>query len=261
MKVKWSQNFLTDRSVAREIISALKIGAEDTVVEIGPGKGVLTEGLLPHVKNLVAVEIDPKLCHFLEGRFGAHNNFNLIQGDFLRLDIFSEKIRISKPWKIVANLPYAVTSPILQKILDWEGWDLAVVMTQKEVGKRILSGSGTKEYGILTVSVQCKCRTEAIRSVSRFCFRPVPQVESMVLRLSPLERRLVSKREEKHFFEVVRGAFNYRRKTLINALSLSLKMPSETLKEKIEGCGLSPATRAENLTILDFKKLSESVFC
>ena len=165
-----------------------------------------------------------------------------------------------KRFKVIGNLPYAVVSPILQKLLAWNSWTVAVVMTQKEVADRILSGPGTKDYGVLSVSVQSRCRIEKVCKVSRYAFRPVPKVESTVLKLIPLPKPAFNKEEEKRFFAVVKAAFAHRRKTILNSLTRALKLPQSALRDGLEKCGLSPGARAETVSVEDFKRLSDILY-
>lgn len=256
MRVKWSQNFLIDKNIAKKIVGSLLLEPKDVVLEIGSGKGVLTELLLRQSGKVFAVEIDPELCDFLEMRFRANKNLKVFQKDFLEFPLKELSKFSSKKVKVIGNLPYAVTSPILQRVLSWNGWSMAVFMMQKEVAERILSRPGSKDYGVLSVSVQVRSEVRPLGGVSRNCFRPVPHVDSALLRFIPKPNPFKSAREEKRFFETVKAGFAHRRKTVLNSLLYSLKLPGEKIKEAIEIAGLSPNARAETFSIDDFKKLS-----
>ncbi|MBI2118846.1 MAG: ribosomal RNA small subunit methyltransferase A [Elusimicrobia bacterium] len=255
MRVKLSQNFLKDRGIAAQSVEGLKITKNDIVLEIGPGKGILTRLLLEQAKEVIAVEIDPNLHCFLQHELKSYKNLILLQGDFLELP-WSKIVSNQSKVKIIGNLPYAVVSPILQKILAWDHWTTLVVMVQKEVGERILSQSGSKKYGILSISVQTKAYAEKLFSVSKNCFKPVPQVESSILRFFPLKHPLIEKKDEEHFFKVVRAAFMHRRKTILNSLKNSLNCSAEILKSVLVQSQIFSERRAETLSLEEFKNLS-----
>lgn len=260
MRTRWSQNFLVDKNIARKCVDALALQGDETVLEIGAGRGALTQILLSKARKVVAVEIDPALCAFLQKNFGEEKNFALVQKDFLKISLNRDSIFKSACFQIIGNLPYAVVSPILQKVLGWPQWRVAVVMVQKEVGERMVAQPGCKDYGILSVSIQSRCRIEKICLVSKHCFRPMPQVESLLLRLSPLPHPLFNQREERNFFSVVRAGFAHRRKTLPNSLKRSLGFSLSAIKAAMEQCGLSLNARAETLSPADFKRLSKILY-
>lgn len=259
MRVKWSQNFLADRGVARKCVNALELGGGETVLEIGPGRGVLTSLLLDAAAEVIAVEIDPELAEGLETRFSGLP-LTVVRSDFLEADLDAWEALRRPGLKVIGNLPYAVTSPILQKLLAWPKWETAVVMMQKEVGDRILAKPGGKEYGVLTVSVQSRCRTERVFNVSPRCFRPAPQVDSVVLRLRPLAEPLVPAAFQPKFFSVVRAGFAHRRKTVLNSLGHEIDRPAAELREVLERSKIDPGARAETLSIADFKRLTEILY-
>ncbi len=259
MRVKWSQNFLADKNIAGRCVAALDLDGGDDVLEIGPGHGVLTGKLIESAGTVIAVEIDPTLVLNLKSKFSSWPNFELLQQDFLDVDL--ERLRFTgPPAKVIGNLPYAVVSPIIQKILLWKKWSRAVFMVQKEVGERMLAPPGSKTYGILSIAVQAQCVPKRLFHVPRGCFRPAPNVESLVLRLEPLATPLFDRAREEDFFKVVRAAFAHRRKTLINSLEYALKIPTAALKTAIESASLSPKSRAETLSIDDFNRLSKVLY-
>ncbi len=257
MRPRWSQNFLANPGAARVCVQALDPVPGDAILEIGPGKGVLTRLLLEKSPNVTAIEIDPALCDFLRRKFEYMKGLRLVPGDFLEIDLDQLKNSGSEKYKVIGNLPYAVVSPILQKLLAWNGWSKAVLMMQKEVGERIMAEPGTKAYGILAISVQSRSRIGKVLQLSRHSFHPVPKVESVVLELSPLDRPLFQPSEEKAFFRVVKAAFSHRRKTLINSLQYDLDLPAPAILKAVEAAGLSPKARAETITLPEFKQLSE----
>lgn len=257
MRVKWSQNFLIDQNLARKCAESIEPQPEDAVLEIGPGKGVLTQLLLPRVKRVVAVEIDPLLAGRLPALPGAER-LRVFRSDFLEPSITPAKLRLTR-YKIIGNLPYAVVSPIVQKILTWKGWSRAAFMVQKEVGERLIARPDTPEYGILSISVQCRAKVRTLFAVPRGCFRPVPNVESVVIGLEPLPEPLIQPKDEERFFRAVRAGFAHRRKTLLNSLKFEIDRPAEELAAAIRAARLDPGTRAETLGIDDFRRLAENL--
>jgi 16S rRNA (adenine1518-N6/adenine1519-N6)-dimethyltransferase len=263
MRPKWSQNFLVDKNIAKLCVKALDLTPDNEVLEIGPGKGVLTQLLVQQAKKVTAVEIDSELFTVLKDQFKSFKNFSVINQDFL--DVRDWGLGVTphlqpQPFKIIGNLPYAVVSPILQKVLSWSGWSMAVFMVQKEVGDRIMAQPGNKEYGILSVSVQSRSQVEKIRDVPSSCFKPAPKVTSTVLRLVPLLKPLVTPKNEEHFFRVLRGSFAQRRKKLVNSLSHSLDLPAAKIISALTHCNISVNARAETLSVLDFKHLSDILY-
>ena len=258
MRPRWSQNFLVNPGVAEKIVGAAQVSKEDAVLEIGPGKGVLTALLLEKSASVTAVEIDPELAAALTEKWGPLGNFKLIQSDFLDVDL--KMLAQKSPVKIVGNLPYAVTSPILQKAFAWDGWSSAIFMVQKEVGDRIRAKAGTKDYSVLSVSIQARCRVEKVMDVSKGSFRPIPKVDSTVLKFSPLPKPAFAAQEEEAFFKTVKGAFAHRRKTILNSLVRELKLPSQTVQAALESAGLSPSARAETVSVENFARLSRILY-
>jgi len=251
---KLGQHFLADPQVADRIVSAAGLRPEDSVVEIGPGEGVLTERLLPRCKSLVAVELDGKLAERLGGRFTDWPGFRVLHGDFLKIDL----AELPSPAVFVANLPYAVASPILQRILDWPGWARAVLMFQKEVADRLLAGPGSRKYGLLSVSVAIKAKAEKICDAPRRMFRPPPRVDSSVVRLDPLtEPFLPASVSEQRFLSMARAAFAHRRKTVSNSLAHALGAPKGDIERALRDSGLDPGSRAEQISPEDFVELCE----
>lgn len=256
MRVKWSQNFLADRNVARRIVSALDLDGADNVLEIGPGRGILTDLLLLDAGRVHAVEIDPELHEALVEKYHGLPSLTLTLSDFLEFDLLS-LAETRPPLKIIGNLPYAVVSPIIQKVLAFKNWSRAVFMVQKEVGDRMLAKPGTKNYGVLSIAVQSQCEIKKLYIVGGRCFRPEPKVDSMVLKLAPLANPVFSPEGEENFFRVVKAGFAHRRKTLPNSLHRALDLPSDRILAALEKAKISPQVRAETLSIDDFRRLSQ----
>lgn len=259
MRVKWSQNFLADANIASRCVAALNSTESDEVLEIGPGRGVLTQELSQKSGKLIAVEIDPKLAASVKTKFSSNPKVRVENCDFLDADLDALGFSGDKV-KVIGNLPYAVVSPIIQKVLAWKKWASAVFMVQKEVGDRMLAAPGSRTYGILSIAVQAQCAPQKLFHVPRGCFRPAPQVESLVIGLTPLAEPRFDRAREAEFFKVVRGAFAHRRKTLLNSLEYALELPSAKLSAAIRDAGLSPGVRAETLGIDDFSRLTKVLY-
>lgn len=231
-------------------------------MEIGCGRGALTRRVLPRVGRLIGVELDPRLARELSLQLEGHPfgpRFRMVRGDFLKLgpeDLFGPDGPPSG-LKWLGNLPYAVASPILQKVLSWPGWSLAVFMFQREVAERILAKSGSRGYGLLALSVRLKCEPAWVCAVPRSAFWPRPEVESAVVRFAPRVVPLLPEDvPETKFFEVARAAFGQRRKTLLNSLSSILNIPKEAVRTSLEASGIPPGVRAEEVPLESFVDLA-----
>jgi 16S rRNA (adenine1518-N6/adenine1519-N6)-dimethyltransferase len=254
MGARYDQHFLIDEAVADTIVDSAGIDAGDTVVEIGPGAGVLTRRILARGAALTVVEVDPKLIPGLQRRFGEEPNFSLIHADFLKLDLD----RLPKPAVVVSNLPYSVGTPILQRLLDWPGWELSVLMLQKEVVERVLSGPGTKAYGPLSLSVAIKAEVEPVCEAGPECFSPPPKVSSAVMRLNRLPKlRLPDEVGEEAFFRIVKAAFGQRRKMAAKSIASVLGIDRVKADAAFSACGLDPKARAETLSLENFVSLTK----
>ncbi len=253
-KKRFGQNFLKDRGIVDRILAAADIGPNDLVLEIGPGLGALTDRLLPLARRVHAMEVDLDLIQALHER----NAENLVvhSGDALRLD-WDQLLGGDARYKLVANLPYNISSQILFKILDHRGlFDRLVLMFQKEVGDRLCAGPGTKDYGILSVFCQLWFDVRKVANVPPGAFHPPPKVTSAVLAFEPLAEPRVEVADEVFFRRVVKGAFALRRKTLRNALK-GAGLGFDALDEVMSGAGIDPARRGETLSLEEFARLAE----
>ncbi len=262
---KYGQNFLVDARILEEILGAAQITADDFVLEIGPGIGTLTQYLCEAARAVVAVEIDRNLIPILKDTLSAYSNVEIWNEDILKVDMgrLTERNQ-GRPVKVVANLPYYITTPIIMGLLESHvPAESITVMVQKEVAERMLVGPGTKDYGALSLAVQYYARPEVVVKVPPGCFMPQPKVASSVIRLTCHEKPPVRVQSEKLLFQVIRASFNQRRKTLVNALANSGAFPSltrEELQQCIRGLGVPDNIRGEALTLEQFAKLSDIIF-
>jgi 16S rRNA (adenine1518-N6/adenine1519-N6)-dimethyltransferase len=252
------QNFLIDNQVLKDIVTSAEINNDDFIIEIGPGVGTLTKELLQVAKKVCAIELDKDLIPILNEELKEFENFELVNKDALKVN-FDEIIGKEKSVKLVANLPYYVTTPIIAKLLT-EGYKFKslTIMIQKEVAERIDAKPSTKEYGALSLLVQYYCDTELVRKVSPSSFIPRPKVDSSVIRLNKLDSPRVKVDDEKLFFKIIRASFNMRRKTLWNALK-SLGLSKDLLENALQECDIDPKRRGETLSIYEFANLSNSI--
>ncbi|MFR5266257.1 16S rRNA (adenine(1518)-N(6)/adenine(1519)-N(6))-dimethyltransferase RsmA [Clostridium sp.] len=252
------QNFLTDHSVLTDIVNGADVNEEDLVIEIGPGVGTLTAQILKRAKRVVAIELDNDLIPILMEELGDNQKFQLIHKDALKVD-FNEIIGDEKSVKLVANLPYYVTTPIIARLLK-ENYKFKslTIMIQKEVAERINAEPNCKEYGALSLLVQYYCNTSIVRNVPASCFMPRPKVDSIVIRLDRLDEPKVKVKDEKLFFDIIRNSFNMRRKTLWNSTK-SLGLPKEELENAYEKAGIDPKRRGETLSIQEFAALANEI--
>ena len=260
------QNFITDRHVLEQIIDGSGAGPDDLVIEIGPGIGVLTAEAAERAARVVAIEIDSKLIPILGETLERFDNVRVINSDILKTDLHGiireerEAGSFTGAVRIIGNLPYYITTPIIMKILeDAIPADSITIMMQKEVADRIRSGPGTKAYGAISVAVQYYCDVEKVASVPKEVFVPQPKVDSTVLNLIPLKEKRVETVNEKVFFSCVKASFAQRRKTLLNSLSSAGGMDKDTVRKVLEQAGIDPGRRAETLTIEEFGQLANEV--
>ena len=253
------QNFLIDDSVPRDIVSGAEVCKGDLVIEIGPGVGTLTAQLLNTAKRVVAIELDNDLIPILSQELGDNQNFTLIHNDALKVD-FNEIIGDEQSVKLVANLPYYVTTPIIVKLLKEKyNFKSLTIMIQKEVAERMAAEPGNKDYGALSLLVQYYCNTEIVRKVPPACFIPRPKVDSIVIRLEKLDNPRVEVQNEKLLFDIIRNAFNMRRKTLWNGVK-NIGLPKEKLEEAFSEANVDPKRRGETLSIEEFAALADAIY-
>lgn len=261
---KFGQNFLIDTHVLDKIIAAAGITKDDFVLEIGPGIGTMTQYLCENAREVIAVEIDKALIPILQDTLGAYDNVEVINEDILKVDInkIAQEKNGGKPIKVVANLPYYITTPIIMGLFESHvPIDSITVMVQKEVADRMQVGPGTKDYGALSLAVQYYARPEIVANVPPNCFMPRPNVGSAVIRLTRHETSPVQVENEKLMFKIIRASFNQRRKTLANGLNNSneIQLPKEVIAQSIEELGVSPSIRGEALTLEQFAELSNII--
>ena len=259
---KFGQNFLIDTHVLEKIISAAGITKNDCVLEIGPGIGTMTQYLAENAGHVVAVEIDRNLIPILKETLADYNNVTVINEDILRVDIkaLAEEYNGGKPIKVVANLPYYITTPIIMGLFEsGVPIDNITVMVQKEVADRMKEGPGSKDYGALSLAVQYYAEPEIVANVPPNCFIPRPNVGSAVIRLDRYAEPPVQTADEQFMFSVIRASFNQRRKTLVNGLSNApgLNVSKEKIKEVLARMELSETVRGETLTLEQFAQLAD----
>ncbi len=259
---KFGQNFLIDGHVLDKIIRAADINKEDIILEVGPGIGTMTQYLAEGAKKVIAVEIDKKLIPILGDTLSEYDNVTVLNEDILKLDFkqFFETYAEGKPIKVVANLPYYITTPIIMQLFE-SGLPIKnmTVMVQKEVALRMQAEPGTKEYGALSLAVQYYADPYIAANVPANCFMPRPKVGSAVICLTKHEKKPVQVKDEKFMFQIIRASFNQRRKTLQNGLvnSQELHVTKEQVVNALEQLGISTTIRGEKLTLEQFAALSD----
>ena len=259
---KYGQNFLVDTHVLEKIMDAAEITKEDCVVEIGPGIGTMTQYLAERAGAVVAVEIDKKLIPILEETLAAYDNVTVLNEDIIKVDLnrIVEEKNGGRPVKVVANLPYYITTPIIMSLFENHiPLKSVTVMVQKEVAERMQAGPGTKNYGALSLAVQYYAKPEVVANVPPNCFIPRPNVGSAVIRLTRYEEYPIAVKDENLLFALIRASFNQRRKTLANSLSNSgnLSLTREQVAAALEKMQLSPTVRGEALTLAQFAELAD----
>lgn len=259
---KYGQNFLIDTHVLDKIIGAAQIGPDDFVLEIGPGIGTMTQYLAEAAREVVAVEIDTKLIPILQDTLKEYDNVTVLNEDILKVDIrkIAEEKNGGKPIKVVANLPYYITTPIIMGLFESEvPLDSITVMVQKEVADRMQVGPGTKDYGALSLAVQYYAEPYIVANVPPNCFIPRPAVGSAVIRLTRYQEKPVKVNDVSFMFKIIRASFNQRRKTLQNGLynSSELRIPKEKTVAALQEMGLTPTIRGEKLSLEEFAQLSD----
>ena len=258
---KFGQNFLIDTHVLEKIVEAAGVGKDDCVLEIGPGIGTMTQYLAESARQVIAVEIDNNLIPILEDTLSDYDNVKILHADILKVDIcaLAEEYNGGKPIKVVANLPYYITTPIIMGLFESNvPIDNITVMVQKEVADRMQVGPGTKDYGALSLAVQYYAEPYIAANVPPNCFIPRPNVGSAVIRLTKHRQPPVQADDPALMFRIIRASFNQRRKTLQNGLNNSpeLSFSKETIAAAIESLGLPAAVRGEALTLEQFAQLA-----
>lgn len=262
---KFGQNFLIDEHVLEKIISAAGIGPDDFVVEIGPGIGTMTQYLAHAARGVAAVEIDKALIPILQDTLSAYDNVTVINEDVLKVDLkeLAEKMNEGRPVKVVANLPYYITTPIIMGLFESHvPVESITIMVQKEVAERMQAGPGTKDYGALSLAVQYYAEPYIVANVPPNCFMPRPNVGSAVIRLQVHKNPDIRVKDESLMFRIIRASFNQRRKTLQNSLSHDpqLGISKEVVARILEEMGLSATIRGEALSLQQFAQFSDLVF-
>lgn len=258
---KFGQNFLIDTHVLEKIIRAAEITEEDFVLEIGPGIGTMTQYLAYAAREVYAVEIDKSLIPILEDTLQDYKNVTVLQEDILKVDLnrLAKEKNGGKPIKVVANLPYYITTPIIMGLFEQHvPVESITVMVQKEVADRMQTGPGNKEYGALSLAVQYYAEPYIAANVPPNCFMPRPNVGSAVIRLTCHKAPPVQVADEKLLFQIIRASFNQRRKTLVNGLKnyAGLQFSKEEVEDAVKSCGFSPSVRGEALTLEQFAALA-----
>ena len=261
---KFGQNFLTDARVLDKIVAAADIGENDFVLEIGPGLGTMTRVLCEHARQVMAVEIDYDLVDILEREFTMYDNLEIVSGDILKTDIrlIADDHNQGQPIKVVANLPYYITTPIIMQLFESRAPIHSItVMVQKEVADRMMAAPGEKNCGAISLAVQYYADIYLAARVPQNCFTPRPKVDSAVIRLTLLDEHPVKPKDEKLMFDLIHAGFEQRRKTLVNALSGSAKLniDKQTILDAIERAGLEPTVRGEKLGLMEYAALADAI--
>lgn len=264
-KKSLGQNFLMDRNAASRIVAAASVSSNDLVIEIGPGKGALTLPLAEKALHVLAVEIDERLAEYLEERLADAPNVEIRRDDFLKLDLeaeigaLSQKSPQASAVKIVSDLPFYVTTPVVIKIIENRSLvDLAVLTIQKEVAERFTAVPGSKRYGAITLFLDYHAEVSILFGIPRKLFRPEPEVDGCVVSIVPRAEPAVKVRDEASFFRTIRAAFRQRRKMLRNSL-LSLGVSQEKLEQALRQADILPTLRPERLSIQDFARLANAL--
>lgn len=261
-KKRFGQNFLIDRNVLDRIVDAADVRPDSSVIEIGPGLGVVTRELATRAGKVVCVEVDNDFDPILHEVLADTPGVEIVIEDFLKLDL-PEFVgsRGEGRWTVIANLPYYITTPILTKLIESKGhFGSILLMVQREVAARLRGGAGTDDYGSITVFAQYHCTIESVMKVSRNVFYPIPDVDSEIVKLTVREQPAVSVADEDLFFRVVRASFGKRRKTLLNALSSSdeLGWGREQAEAALSSAGIDSGRRGETLTLQEFANIANA---
>lgn len=261
-KKSLGQNFLTDKEVLSDIVKAADIKKDDFVLEIGPGPGVLTRELAKNASRVVAVELDRDIIELLSENISDYDNVEIINKDILKVDLeeISQKYFDKKSFKVIANLPYYITTPIVMKLLETDvKIESIVIMIQKEVAQRLTAEPGSKDFGAISLSVNYYADAHIVRIVPPEAFVPAPKVYSAVLKLSVLEKPRIDVSDEKYLFKLIKASFSKRRKTFLNAISgeSDLNISKDEAQLVLSELGFSDNLRGETLSLMQFAQISE----
>ena len=259
-KKRLGQHFLVDRNILNKVIQTAEVGREDTIFEVGPGLGEMTLALSRQAKKVIAVEIDERLVAVLRQKVKDYPNVEVVKSDILRVDFNHLFKKEAIPIKVVANLPYQISTPLLFRFIESKKiFSVLFLMLQKEVAERMVASPGRKEYGPLSIFIQTFADVSIQFIIKPSAFFPAPKVESALVHMAWKEKPMIETDEEEWFKRVVKASFGYRRKTLINALKHSgLSLPG-SVESRMEEIGIDPRRRPETLTIQEFARLSESL--
>lgn len=261
---KYGQNFLIDGNIVSNIVKNAGITKEDTVLEIGPGIGTMTQVLCEQAKNVIAVEIDKRLIDVLKFTLRDYDNVTVINSDILKCNIeeLCKQYSSNGRLKVVANLPYYITTPIIMELLEKNNNSVIesiTVMIQKEVAERLGAEPGNKDYGAITLSINYYSDANIVMTVPASCFMPRPNVDSAVIRMDIYDKPPVATKDEVKMFKVIKAAFSQRRKTLVNSVSSSTDIAKETILKSLNEMGLSESVRGETLSLEQFAELSDRI--
>ncbi|MGZ3567557.1 MAG: 16S rRNA (adenine(1518)-N(6)/adenine(1519)-N(6))-dimethyltransferase RsmA, partial [Thermodesulfobacteriota bacterium] len=257
-KKRLGQHFLVDRNILNKIIQSAAVGREDTILEVGPGLGQMTLALADRAKKVIAVEIDERLVTILRQKAENYSNVEVIKSDILKVDFKYLFKKETVPVKVVANLPYQISTPLLFRFIESkEAFSDLTLMLQKEVAERMKASPGRKEYGPLSIFIQTYADVSIQFTIKPSAFLPAPKVDSALVHMAWKEKPMIETDDEEWFKRVVKACFGYRRKTLINALKHSEVSLPESVESRMEKIGIDPRRRPETLTIKEFSKLAE----
>jgi 16S rRNA (adenine1518-N6/adenine1519-N6)-dimethyltransferase len=259
-KKRLGQHFLVDRNISNKVIRTAEVGKEDVVIEVGPGSGEMTLALARLVKQVIAVEIDPKLVEILRKKLADCPNVEVVRSDILKVDFRRLYKKEGRPIKVVANLPYQISTPLLFRFIEAkEAFSTLTLMLQREVAERMAAPSGGKKYGPLSIFVQLFLNVSIRFFIKPSAFFPPPKIESAVVHMVWKEKPRIDEKDEEWFKEVVKASFGYRRKTLLNALKHSELSLPESIESRMKQAGIDSQRRPETLAIEEFIRLAKAL--